>query len=399
MDSFSKKTNWARRLTPLASARLACERAGDRIIDLTCANPTLQGFIYPADVQTGFFCNFQVYEPSALGCWEAREAVAGDFCRKGGHIDAGQIWIGCGTSELYAHTMAILCDPGDCWLVPQPGYPLFDYVADLAEVKISHYFLSWDGEWYLDADVLERAAVSSGARALVVISPHNPTGHMWTDKERQVVIDCCRRHKMALVVDEVFLDYPLASDAVTSCAGIEDVLTICLSGASKVAAFPQGKIAWAAVSGPGAEEFLARAELVSDTFLSTSTVMQTGLAKLLHAAEEMQQGIRLRCQENFKTARSFVAGSSISACSVQAGWSLLLRFPMTCDDATWSMRALKDYGVVTHPGYLFGIESVHDSPFMAVSLLLEADAFLEGMTRLVALAGTSREHLHEELTA
>ena len=386
METFSQRTSWSRGLTELESARVARVRSGAPVWDLTCANPTRQGFTYGREALASFWGVAEAYAPCALGLPEARAAVAAYICGQGGQVDASQVWIGSGTSELYWHAMTILCDPGACWLVPQPGYPLFDYVADLAGVRLARYPLAWDGAWYLQADALEQAVGASGARALVIISPHNPTGHVWTAAEREMVVDCCRRHQMALVVDEVFLDYPVdASASEPSVAGCEEVLTICLSGASKVAAFPQGKVAWGAVAGPGAEEFLARAELVSDTYLHASTVIQAGLPALLKAAPAMQARIRARCRENLAYARRRLAGTAVSVCGVPAGWSMLLRVPDTMDDIGWALRALQAEGVLVHPGYLFGMESVHSSPFLGVSLLLEASAFAEGIERLARL--------------
>ena len=386
MQSFSNKTAWQRTRTQLSEAYAQRIQAGSQILDLTCANPTEQGFVYSDGELSAFWGKGATYHPHALGIPTAREAVAQYLAHRGSHITSDGIWIGSGTSELYAHTMSILCDPGDVWLVPQPGYPLFAYVADLAGVPLSHYALSWDGGWFLDADALETIVSQTQARALVVISPHNPTGHVWTDAERAMVIDCCKRHDLALIVDEVFLDFPVDLEtAVTSCAGTQEVLTISLSGASKVAAFPQGKIAWAAVSGPGAEEFLARAELVTDTFLSTSTVIQAGLPHLLEAAEAMQARIRSRCRENVRVARKIVAGTALSVCPVQAGWSMLLRFPQTHDDQKWAMLALESEGIMTHPGYLFGMETVSNNPFLGVSLLLEPALFREGIEKLARL--------------
>jgi alanine-synthesizing transaminase len=388
MELFSQRTGWERGLTPLAVARGVLEASGSRILDLTCANPTRQGLVYPPEVLGHIFADARTYEPVALGLPEARSAVADYLAGHGARVDASQIWIGSGTSELYAHTMAILCDPGACWLVPQPGYPLFDYVADLAGVELVRYPLVWDGAWHLREDDLDRVARTPGARALVVISPHNPTGHVWSEFERRMVIRCCARHGLALVLDEVFLDYPIdAEAAVASCAGQEEVLTVCLSGASKVAAFPQGKIAWAVVSGPGSEEFLARAELVSDTFLAASTVLQAGLRQLLEAAPAMQARIQGRCRQNLAMARRLSVDTAISVWPVEAGWSMLLRLPQTQDDAAWAMAALQEMGVLTHPGYLFGMEFVRQAPFLGVSLLLEEEVFLDGMERLVRLCG------------
>ncbi|MFU8779744.1 MAG: pyridoxal phosphate-dependent aminotransferase [Kiritimatiellia bacterium] len=390
MPSFSERTSWARTLTPLADACAGRASRSGNVLDLTCANPTQQGFVYAADVVADFWASGQSYAPHALGIPDARQAVADYFCKQGGAVVASQVWMGSGTSELYAHTMAVLCDPGACWLVPQPGYPLFDYVADLAGVQLAHYPLCYDGGWFWDEAALDAAVRASGARAIVVISPHNPTGHVWTMAEREMVLACCKRHAMALIVDEVFLDFPIDRAAsIASCAGCAEVLTICLSGASKVAAYPQGKIAWAAVSGPGSDEFLARAELVSDTFLNTSTVIQAGLPKVLSAAGMMQERIRSRCRANLAVAREILADSSISVCAVQAGWSVLLRFPQVRDDAQWAMLALAQEGVLTHPGYLFGMEAVSQSPFLGISLLLEASLFKEGCARLARIAAFS----------
>jgi len=361
---------------------------GAPVWDLTCANPTRQGFTYDRETLAGFFAEAQAYMPCALGLPEARAAVARYFGGQGGTVEPAQVWMGSGTSELYGQAMAILGDPGSCWLVPQPGYPLFDYVADLHGIRLARYPLAWDGSWYLQAADLERAVVASGARAVVVISPHNPTGHVWTAAEQALVMDCCRRHRLALIVDEVFLDYPVEQEGpLTTLAGCPDVLTICLSGASKVAAFPQGKVAWGAVSGPGAEEFLARVELVADTYLHTSTVIQAGLPVLLAAAPALQARIRARCRANLADARQQLAGTSVSVCAVQGGWSLLLRLPDTRDDVSWAQALLDRWGVLVHPGYLFGMEAVHCSPFLGVSLLVEPAVFAEGLARLVQEAG------------
>jgi alanine-synthesizing transaminase len=373
-------------MTPLAAAQAAMLAASRPILDMTCANPTRQGLVYAPEVLARFWRDGQSYAPHALGIPVAREAGAAFFCKQGGAVEASQIWIGAGTSELYAQAMAVLCNPGACWLVPQPGYPLFDYVADLAGVRLAPYPLRWDGGWYMDEAALSEAIRSSRAEALVIISPHNPTGHVWTEAERDMVVNCCKRYGLALIVDEVFLDFPVdREDAVASCAGCEDVLTISLSGASKVAGFPQGKIAWAAVSGPGADEFLARAELVSDTFLNASTVIQAGLPGILEAAGPMQARIRSRCRQNLAVARGICQDTPVSVCPVQAGWSVLLRLPQTRDDAEWAMLALQAEGVLTHPGYLFGMEACSKSPFLGVSLLLEPAMFCEGLERLARL--------------
>ncbi len=357
-----------------------------KLWDLTCSNPPGQGLRYAKDVLSGIYSRSANYEPSALGMPVARDAVVAYLRGHGRTVSPSQIWIGAGTSELYGHTMSILCEPGDTWLVPQPGYPLFSYLSDLQGVQVVPYSLSWDGGWHLGGGDFLHVLSRSNVKAIAVVSPHNPTGHVCPKQEWEMVVRCCAEREIALVVDEVFLDYPLEKGVtLASMAGEQRCLTICLSGVSKVAAFPQGKLAWAVVSGPGSEEFLGRAELVADTFLNASTVIQQGLPCLLDAAPAMQERIRARGRRNLAQARTLLTGTAMTVCDVEAGWTLLLRLPGILEDQIWAERALLQQHVLVQPGYLFEMEQVHPSPFIALSLLVEPAVFDEGLQRLVRL--------------
>lgn len=386
MMTCTQRTAWPRQTTELAQERERCLRAGVPVLDLSCSNPPRLGFRYDAAVLSQVYAQAGSYEPAALGRPEARDAIVQYLRKHGATVSAGQVWIGAGTSELYSHVMSLFCDPGDVWLVPRPGYPLFSYVADLQGVRMETYPLSWDGTWHLRAQDLREALAGSGCKVLVIISPHNPTGHVWSDAERDMVVACCAEYGVVLVVDEVFLDYPAAgAQSLPSIAGETRCLTVCLSGISKVAAFPQGKLAWAVVSGPGADECLARAELVADTYLSTSTVIQLGLPALLREAPRMQQSIRGRCRTNQLRALELLEGTAISVCETQAGWTQLLRLPRLQDDAVWALRILQEQQVFVQPGYLFEMEAAHAAPFVAISLLVEPAVLAEGLQRVVQL--------------
>ena len=390
MHRFSQRTGWLRQPTALTALHDRLAAAGRPLLDLTGSNPPSQGFVYPPHILQRVFADAAHYTPDPLGLPAARAAVSAYYRGHDAHMPPERIWIGAGTSDLYAHTMAILCNPGDTWLVPEPGYPLFEYVADLAGVTLAPYPLRWDGAWHLRAADLDRVlARHPRARALAVIAPHNPTGHLGTADEHAALAARCAAHGLALIVDEVFLDYPLTTAGpLPSRAGSGAGLVIALSGVSKVAAFPQGKLAWAAVSGPAAivDEFLARAELAADAFLNTSTAIQGGLDRLLAEAPAMQQRILARCRANLETARAMVADTPISMPVPAAGWTALLRFPHTREDSEWAALAMESAGVVTHPGYLFGLDAVHAAPYLAVSLLTRPRPFATGLRRLAALA-------------
>ena len=110
------------------------------------------------------------------------------------------------TSEGYSFVFRLLCNPGDELLVPKPSYPLFEFLADLQDVKLVPYPLIYDHGWQMDFPSL-RDAVTKRTRGVIVVHPNNPTGSYVQAQERLALSDFCREHEIALIADEVFLDY------------------------------------------------------------------------------------------------------------------------------------------------------------------------------------------------
>ncbi len=412
---FSERTAWSRERSELARAMERLVDSGATVLDLTGSNPTQVGFVYDTEL-----FHATRYTPDPLGLPEARRAIADYYRGHGAEVPPDRIWIGAGTSELYAQLMWMLCDPGDTILVPRPGYPLFDYIADLCGVRLAHYPLSHDGTWCVNtAEVREVLAKptpplghpskegrfqdipSSGgvreagggwnsshyprARAVIAVSPHNPTGHVLSPDELKTLESLCAERGLALIVDEVFLDYPLAESMIPTSAGDRSCLTFTLSGLSKVAAWPQCKVSWGVVSGPEdlAREALSRLELVSDTFLNASTVMQGALLDLLRGASNVQERIRSRCRENLKLLCEILRDSPATVLDVKAGWTVLIRLPAIMDDVSWAMRLLEQAHILLQPGYLFDMQFATDQPHIALSLITLPDVFREGVRGLV----------------
>jgi aspartate/methionine/tyrosine aminotransferase len=360
---FSRRTEWE--LSPNALARALASRraAGGSVVDLTTTNPTEVGLRHPPS----FFAELAdpgaaSYAPEPLGLGSAREAVADYYRARGSACDAQAVWLCASTSEAFAWLLALLCDPGDAVLVPRPGYPLLDYLAALAGVRLVYYPLRWDGRWHVDLAELSRVArAEPRARAVVATSPGNPTGAVLGGAELRALEALCAELGLAAVVDEVFADYPLdpAAPPFPSAVGARECLCFVLSGLSKVAALPQWKLGWGVTCGPAAlarraEERLA---LVADTFLSVSTPAQLALPKILRAAPAMQARIRARTAGNLSALRAALAGS---AASVMAGEGGAL--------------ALLERGVLAHPGGLYDL----DGCYAVVSLLVEPGVLAEG---------------------
>lgn len=382
--AFSRRTNWPQQPNALTLEVEALRRTGETWVDLTVSNPTLCGWPAPhmaLELEP-------VYTPNPLGLMTTRTAIAEYSAAHGGKVQPDHIWLASGTSELYAQLMAITADPGDVWLVPTPGYPLFDYIADLSGIQLVSYPLCHDGDWHIDLAGLRQALRRhSNVRAIVVVSPHNPTGHVCSDADYQQMVQLCAEFNAALIMDEVFLDYPLSLDTLLPTrAHTPEVATFTVSGLSKVAALPQAKVSWAIASGPEdrVEEAMRRAEWIGDTFLSLPSGIQQRLPELLQQAPARQQLICERCRTNLQNAFEILQGTMITPIAPTAGWSLLVRLPATSTDEEWAIRCLREARTLIQPGSWYNLYSVFSAPYGVLSLITPPDRFAEGLQQMAS---------------
>jgi alanine-synthesizing transaminase len=351
---YSKRLPWD--LAENALARALAARS-DRYIDLSEANPTRAGLV--PDVDLGLLANPRAlrYEPHPKGAFVAREAVAAYYGEsRGAAVDPERIVLTASTSEAYALLFKLLCDPGDSVLVPEPSYPLFGYLTALESVRAVPYALRWDGEWHLDPEAV-LAAAGPTTRAIVLVSPGNPTGAYLKESELRGLSAVCERIGCALICDEVFADFPRGPDPrrVSTTAGHEPVLTFTLSGLSKVAGLPQLKLGWCVVSGPLDEVngALSRLELVADSYLSVSTPVQLAAPSLLALREPYQRRVCDRIEANlFALSHARGAGAPWDIVPAEAGWSAILAVPSARSEEEWALRLL-DAGVLVQPGYFY----------------------------------------------
>lgn len=387
---FSRRTAWDVSPNRLAHARLHHQSCGRTAIDLSCNNPTVLDLAYGEDFYEELFdARSMAYQPEPLGLRIARAAIADQYYgRRGVQVHAERVCLTASTSEAYAHLLSLLCDPGDIILVPSPSYPLLDYLAELTRVELVTYPVNYDGHWWIDTAALAELAQRHGSRvkAVVCVAPNNPTGSYLTHEELDAIESVCTNLDLALIVDEVFSDYPLypGPRRVSSVVGERECLTFALSGLSKVAALPQFKLAWTVACGPDelVRPALARLSVIADTYLNVATPVQLALGKILSASESMQTQIRRRMLTNLETIDAAIADSPISRLSVEGGWSTLLRLPRLgdLDDEGWVLRMLERIDVWAQPGSLYDMQGCH----LVLSLLTLSDDLEDGLARLVA---------------
>jgi alanine-synthesizing transaminase len=367
---FSRRSS--RDQSPNAIARRLAQGERPRW-DLTCANPTTAGIVYPEEL-LGALRRAQaeslVYRPEPFGELCAREAL-GRFTS----ADPRDVMLTASTSEAYGFLFKLLCDPGDAVLVPAPSYPLFEHLAELEGVRALPYRLAYDGAWHVDLDSVRRAATPS-ARAIVIVSPNNPTGHYSPSAEREALAAL----GLPIISDQVFAAFPLAG-APPARRAAEPCLTFTLDGLSKRAGSPQLKLAWTVISGPEAERRQAceRLELIADTFLSVGTPIQRALPELLQLCPLITSSIGQRCRENLRELERLTADSPVTLLRAEAGWSAVLHLPQLASEEQLVLGLL-ERGVLVQPGWFYDFES---EPYAIVSLLVEPSSFREGSRRLV----------------
>lgn len=362
---------------------------GERILDLTESNPTAAGFVYPSDAILSALSNPRSlrYEPAAAGLPSARAAVSAYYH---GRVSPDRVLLTASTSEAYAFVFKLLCDPSAEVLVPAPSYPLFDYLAALDSVRVIQYPLVYHASWTIDFDALT-SAITPRSRAVVLVNPNNPTGSFLKQSEVARLIDLCRRHRLALISDEVFADYALDDNPrlIRSLTDLDQVLTFCLSGLSKVAGLPQLKLGWIVSGGPihDRERAFERLELIADTYLSVSAPVQWAAPDLLRLRGEIQPRILDRVRAN----RAFLAGqigptSPWKLLATEGGWYAVMEAPRIQSEEEWVLGLLRDEDVLVQPGFFFDFER---EAFLVISLLTPDEIFREGVKRILVSGGIS----------
>lgn len=381
---FARRTDWNTEESELARAHRVRIQAGSPICDLTASNPTRCGFTYDS-LSLDALTDSQAldYDPQPRGGLRARQAVADYYKAHGAAINPAQIVLTTSTSEAYSYLFRLLCDQGDEILTPQPGYPLFDFLATLDDVRLRPAPLVYDHGWQIEPEGFRRA-ISPRTRAIVLVHPNNPTGHFTKPWEAERLAELCREFDLSLIVDEVFLDYAFGRAPASFAKGLAGVPVFVVSGLSKIAGLPQMKAAWIVAAGPEAAQALDRLEVIADTFLSMNAPVQCALPAWLEGRAAIQAQINARVTANLaELDRRLNSQQEIRRLEVEGGWYATLRIPALEPDEITVLELLHR-GVWVHPGYFFGMS---ESGWLVVSLLGPEMEFAAGVAILIEYLG------------
>ena len=385
---FSRRTAWSLAPNGYTEALDDHKRAGRELLDLTASNPTTIGITFREDelLRSLTHRNSLTYQPAAQGLLSAREAVAAYYAEKGSRTNAEDLVLTTSTSEAYSFVFRLLCDSGDAVLVPTPSYPLFDFLGDLNDVKLIPYELVYDHGWQIDFESLRMAIAraqneGSRRRAVLVVHPNNPTGSYVKPHEAAELNRVCSASEMAVIADEVFLDYSSSEKPPFTFSANSDALTFTLSGLSKISCLPQMKVAWVATTGPETlkREALARLAVVSDTYLSMSAPTQLAVPTMLEARRNIHPQIMQRVRTNLGELDAQLDAQKLCRrLAVEGGWYAVLRVPVLGSDEELAVALLRKSGVLLHPGHFYNFPG---EGYLVASLITPTAEFAEGVRR------------------
>ena len=401
-------------------------------IDMTVSSPVKAGLPIDMDVAVEESRkDFGCWNPDAAGWKSAREAVVEYYRERGGNFTAGQILLTASTSEAYSVLFKTFCDPDDVIITPMPGYPLLDTLAQLEHLECAPYFLKLKRERFdkltdlkkvterrsapaevnsfrfaLDSDSL--LAAPEKAKILLLVSPHNPTGHCVSCEEWNTAVRFCEENNLILVVDEVFGDYAFTDKVKRTW---EYVLGVChpernevkskdlweadrgdfvnlpesgpkcpifwLNGLSKAVGSPQLKLGWMAFYAPREqfEPIRAALEFVEDAYLSVSASAQALGTALLKQSAAYESRVKERLLQNWQTLREVFPSKYCP--EVLGGWYAVIRLGE--DDEELTLRLLKEKHVLVQPGFFFDFD---EDGWVVISLLQEPALFKEAVARM-----------------
>jgi aspartate/methionine/tyrosine aminotransferase len=366
---------------PLYTLHERLKAEGARIVDLVRGNVNEHGIVYPPDILQEILTNAaeaaRIYRPDSIGQRPAREAIARYYERL--NISPEHILITPGTSVSYWFCFKLLAETGDEILCPQPSYPLFDYIARLAGVHMAHYRLQESRQWAIDLDYLENQ-ITSRTRAIILISPHNPTGHVADAEQLRGLAEIAARHSLPIISDEVFSRFIFDMETFPAVATTGAPLVFTLNGLSKLFALPGMKIGWMAVSGDEdlVRKSMAALELMSDTFLPVNEIAQFAVPEIFNRGQKFLTGYKdwvSRCRD---AALTGLKGISFTP----PRGSFYFTIPIQHDEEKAAARLLEKHGILVHPGYFYDIRPDH----LVMTFIDDPDALATHFAKIAEVA-------------
>ncbi|MBI5149812.1 MAG: pyridoxal phosphate-dependent aminotransferase [Candidatus Omnitrophica bacterium] len=317
------------------------------------------------------------YTPTA-GTQQLREAIAAKF-KKDNHLDykPSQVVVSCGAKHSLFNIIQVLADEGEEVLIPSPYWVSYPEMVKAAGAVAKFLATSAKTDFKITAAQL-RAAITPRTKILVLNSPSNPTGMVYTRQELEAIAEVCVKNHIFVVSDEIYEKLIYEDQAYTSIAALgQDIydLTLTVNGVSKAYAMTGWRIGYAA----GREEIIEYIKKFQDH--STSNPASISQAAAVQALQEPEDGARAMCAE-FKKRRDLMVVSladvpGISYLKPQGAFYLFCDFSKVGASETIARQVLEEVKVAVIPGDSFGAPG-----YIRMSFATSQERIQEGTKRI-----------------
>lgn len=280
---------------------------GANVLKLNIGNTAPFGLYTPDEVVHDMILNLRDAEgySDSRGIFSARKAVMHNCQRKDiSGVDVDDIYLGNGVSELIQMSMNGLLDAGDEVLIPAPDYPLWTASVTLSGGNPVHYICDEQSGWYPDIDDL-KSKITERTKAVVIISPNNPTGAVYPPELLNRIIELAAEHELIVFSDEIYDKIIYDQESYVSPASLSnDVFFITFGGLSKVYRAPGFRAGWMILSGNKkiAADYIEGLNILSNMRLCSNVpaqyAIQTSLGGFQSIGELIKPGGRLYEQRN-----------------------------------------------------------------------------------------------------
>lgn len=297
-----------------------------------------------------------------------------------------ELTVTCGSTEAMIATMLALVDPGDEVIVFDPYYENYGPDAILTGA-VPRYVRLHEPDWSIDEAAL-RAAFSDRTRAIIVNTPHNPTGKVFSRVELDLIAQLCQRHDVLCVTDEIYEHIHYLGDGghlpPAMVPGLED-RTVTINALSKTYAVTGWRVGWA-VAPP---QLTGAIRKVHDflTVGAPAPLQAAGAAAMALPADYYRQ-----LADDYLARRDLLCGALLVAgfgLRVPDGAYYVLcdtsGLDPTGDDVAFARRLVETVGVASVPGSSFRAEPAdgrHTVRFAFPKRLATLDAAVERLDRL-----------------
>lgn len=321
------------------------------------------------------------YTPNK-GLPELREAVVAKLQADNGiQYDVDEVVVGCGAVNVLMESLMALVEPGDAVLVPDPGWPNYEMMADILSVHPVHYPLDASEGYEPDLERLDALlAAHPRARVILLNSPNNPTGAVYRPETIGGIVELAQRHDVYVVSDECYEQIVFDGAPHVSPASLDDTgRVVTIQSVSKAFAMTGWRLGWAAAPRPLADLI---AKVQEPVVACASGVSQLAARAALTGDQACVREMVAQYQARRNVAVELVDRAGLARSQPRGAFYLLVdaRRLGGGENDDVAGRLVRDHGVAVAPGETFGPRG---RGHVRISLATSEDQIRLGLDRLV----------------